>query len=257
MTQDERLLFLIDCLKKESAEYSALKIPDNFDEKKTILRALVNMRKPSPVSDEFIAVENEFLQGEQSKKNIATIDKMTATQQNIYLWKGDITALKVDAIVNAANSAALGCFVPCHNCIDNIIHTNAGVQLRLECDKVMKERGTALETGDAIITGAYNLPSKFVIHTVGPIISGSVTKKDKDALSQCYRTCLSLCKERAIKSIAFCCISTGVFHFPNKEAAEVAIEAVRDFVQKNRLDIKIVFNVFKEVDYEIYKRLLG
>lgn len=257
MTQDERLVFLIDYLKEERAELSSLKIPSGFGERKTLFRSLVNVREPSPVSDEFLAVQDEYLQSELKRKHITSIDELTEAEPNIYLWKGDITLLKVDAIVNAANSTALGCFIPCHNCIDSIIHTNAGVQLREECDSVMKQRGAPLETGEAIITSAYNLPSRFVIHTVGPIISGAVTQFDRDALAQCYRSCLALCVERGIESIAFCCISTGVFHFPNDEAAMVAALTVRDFMHSNHPDMKVVFNVFKEEDYAIYKRLLG
>lgn len=271
MTQEERLDFLINYLKGERAELSSLEVPSGFDERRTLLRSLVNVREPAPVSDEFIKVQDEYLQCELGKKHITSIDELTEAEPGIYLWQGDITRLKVDAIVNAANSAALGCFIPCHPCIDNIIHTNAGVQLRGECDAIMKQRGAPLETGEAIITGAYNLPSRFVLHTVGPIVSGAVTQSDRTALAQCYRSCLTLCKERGIKSIAFCCISTGVFHFPNGEAAQVAVSTVQDFMlssihrpfgaaltdRSGHPDIKVVFNVFKNADYAIYQGLLG
>lgn len=256
MTQDERLSFLITSLKNERADFGDIEIPKNFDEKKSLFRALMNLRNPAPISDEFILAQDEFLQEELKKKRVTCVDELRPIEPGIYLWQGDITLLKIGAIVNAANSAALGCFVPGHNCIDNIIHTNAGAQLRLECDSIMKKRGAPLETGGAIITGAYNLPSDFVIHTVGPIVGGKLTDDDREKLAECYRSCLALCEEREIKSIAFCCISTGVFHFPNEEAAKIAVDTARNFLSKKKADIKIVFNVFKDEDYEIYKRLL-
>lgn len=171
------------------------------------------------------------------------------------MWKGDITRLNIDAIVNAANHKLLGCFYPCHNCIDNAIHSSAGVQLRLECAEIMKKQSSDEQIGNAKITKAYCLPCKYVIHTVGPIIQGHLTDKHCKQLSNCYKSCLSLAVENNLKSIAFCCISTGEFHFPNEIAAKIAIRETLNFLEKNESIEKIVFNVFKNKDYEIYKHL--
>jgi O-acetyl-ADP-ribose deacetylase (regulator of RNase III) len=176
---------------------------------------------------------------------------------NLYLWQGDIATLKVDAIVNAANSSLLGCFVPCHACIDNAIHTFAGVQLRLECAGIMSAQGHPEPTGRAKITAAYNLPCKHVLHTVGPIVSGRPTNKDCDLLASCYRSCLELAERNGLSSVAFCCISTGEFHFPNEKAAEIAVATARETLAKSGSGLKIVFNIFKDKDMEIYERLLG
>lgn len=172
------------------------------------------------------------------------------------MWRGDITTLKIDAIVNAANSALRGCFVPCHSCIDNIIHTYAGVQLRLDCDTIMNEQGYEEPTGQAKITPAYNLPSRYVIHTVGPIVSGKLTKKHCRQLADCYCSCLGLAAENGLKSIAFCCISTGEFHFPQQKAAEIAVKTVREYLKQDTSIERVVFNVFKPEDQEIYREIL-
>ncbi len=184
------------------------------------------------------------------------MEEMQELEKNIFLWRGDITRLKVGAIVNAANSAMQGCFYPNHGCIDNAIHTFAGVQLRQDCAAIMQAQGTPEETGKAKITRAYNLPSDYVLHTVGPIITGELTQHDRDLLRDCYRSCLELAEENSIESVAFCCISTGEFHFPNDEAAKIAVETVREFLQKNK-EIKVIFNVFKELDEQLYRSLLG
>lgn len=178
-------------------------------------------------------------------------------QPGLFLWQGDITTLAADAIVNAANSQLLGCFVPCHNCIDNAIHTYAGVQLRLECAHIMAGQKEAEPTGNAKITKAYCLPCRYVLHTVGPIIHGTVTKTDRELLSSCYRSCLELAATNGLHSVAFCCISTGEFCFPNKLAAEIAIQTVQTWQQENPGKIEVIFNVFKDNDYAIYQRLLG
>jgi len=167
-----------------------------------------------------------------------------------------ITTLKVDAIVNAANSGMTGCYCPLHGCIDNAIHTYAGVQLRLECFEIMKRQGYQEPTGQAKITGSYNLPSKYIIHTVGPIVSGKVTKKDCELLASCYRSCLEVADQNGVKSISFCCISTGEFHFPNETAAEIAVEVVSKFLATHA-PMQVVFNVFKDTDFKVYKRILG
>ncbi len=174
-----------------------------------------------------------------------------------YLWQGDITTLPCDAIVNAANSEMLGCFGPCHGCIDNAIHTFAWVQLRLKCAEIRKKQGHREETGKAKITPGYNLPCKYILHTVGPIVRGSLTKRDCGLLASCYRSCLELAEQSGVKSIAFCCISTGEFRFPNDKAAEIAVKTVKDFKSRSHSKIKVVFNVFKELDYGIYRELLG
>ena len=192
---------------------------------------------------------------EIQKKGITDINDLTPVDKDIYIWQGDITTLKCDAIVNAANSQMLGCFCPCHSCIDNCIHTFSGVQLRLACNEIMQKQGFNEPTGKAKITSAFNLPSKYVLHTVGPIIMDRLTKKDCDLLASCYKSCLKLADEYELKSIAFCCISTGEFHFPNDKAAKIAVSTVREYKSESHSDIKVIFNVFKEKDYELYKAL--
>ena len=178
-------------------------------------------------------------------------------RDGIYLWRGDITALRCDAVVNAANSQLLGCFLPCHGCVDNAIHTKSGIQLRLYCDALMKQQGHEEPTGKAKITPAYNLPCKYILHTVGPIVSGTVTQRDCELLASCYRSCLQLAAENGCKSIAFCCISTGEFHFPNERAAEIAVETVNSFLNTDASGICVIFNVYKQIDMEIYQKILG
>ena len=221
-----------------------------------LFRSQVNKREPKPVSDEFLKKQDELLQLMITEKGITDIANLQPIKENIYLWRGDITTLKVDAIVNAANSGMLGCFIPCHACIDNAIHTFAGVQLRLECDEIMAKQGHPEPTGNAKITAAYNLPSTYILHTVGPIIKDTVTDKDRQLLANCYSSCLELAVKKGIKSIAFCCISTGEFRFPNEEAAKIAIQTVSDFNKNVKHNMKIVFNVFKEEDEQIYKQQL-
>lgn len=257
MTQTEKRQYLITELLKALPEHESIKIPTNETEQKKLLRSLLNIRMPLPVSDDFIAIQDEYLREETGQKGITGLDDLEPIQPDIYLWQGDITTLQCDAIVNAANSQMLGCFCPCHGCIDNAIHTFAGVQLRLKCAEIMKKQGHKEETGRAKITLSYNLPCKYVLHTVGPIVKGSLTQQDCDLLVSCYRSCLELAEQSGIKSIAFCCISTGEFHFPNDTAAEIAIKTVKDFMRYSQSKIKVVFNVFKDTDYEIYRELLG
>ncbi len=255
MTQDERLDKLICYLLCEKAEYKTLPIPDSAEDKRRLLRALMNVRPPAPVSEDFLKVQDEYLQGVLAEKEVIRTADLTPVQPGLYLWQGDITTLAADAIVNAANSAMLGCFVPCHGCIDNAIHSAAGVQLRLECARIMAQQAEE-PTGRAKITRAYNLPCRYVLHTVGPIIDGRVTKQDRELLASCYRSCLELAATYGLKSIAFCCISTGEFHFPNELAAEIAIRTVKTYQQQNPNRMEVIFNVFKDCDYEIYKKLL-
>lgn len=257
MTQTERLTFLIEYLLNENSELRSIAIPPEDTERKRLLRSLMNIRPPKTASKEFIEVQDAYLQEETIIKGIISLSDISPTVPGLYLWQGDITRLSVDAIVNAANSAMLGCFVPCHGCIDNAIHSAAGIELRLECSRIMQSQGTEEPTGKAKITKAYNLPCRYVLHTVGPIIYGKLTQQDCDLLSDCYRSCLELAAAYQLKSIAFCCISTGEFHFPNETAAEIAIQTVQDYRKKNQNAPEVVFNVFKDNDFAIYKQLLG
>ena len=255
MTQDERLDFLLRYLLAERKEYAGIRMPDSVSEKRRLLRSLMNVRPPIPASAEFLAVQDAYLQARLSERGVTRLGELKPAQPGIYLWQGDITTLAADAIVNAANSQMLGCFVPCHGCIDNAIHTYAGVQLRLACAAAMRQQGQEEATGHAKITKAYNLPCRFVLHTVGPIICGSVTKADRELLASCYRSCLDLAAETGLHSVAFCCISTGEFHFPGELAAEIAVHTVQAWQQQHPNQIEVIFNVFKNSDYEIYQRL--
>ena len=255
-TQEQRLDFLIRCLLNEKEEYRDIEVPADKREKQRLLRSLMNVRPPVPASDEFLKVQDAYLQERLEDRGVTKLEDLTPVQPGLYLWQGDITTLAVDAIVNAANSQMLGCFVPCHGCIDNAIHTYAGVQLRLECAKLMTAQGKEEPTGKAKITKAYNLPCRYVLHTVGPIIYGAVTKADQELLTGCYRSCLDLATAHGLRSVAFCCISTGEFHFPGKLAAEISIQTVKTWQQQNPNQIEVIFNVFKDSDYKIYKRPL-
>lgn len=256
MNQNEKRLFLIKRLLKEQPGYRRVQIPADIDEQKTMLRSLMNIRMPGNIDDEFISVQDEYLLQVNAEKGVVTLSDMEEIQPDVYIWKGDITRLKVGAIVNAANSGMTGCYQPCHNCIDNCIHTYAGIQLRLTCAKIMEEQGYEEPTGQAKITPAYNLPCDYVIHTVGPIVQGKFTKEHEELLASCYRSCLEIADENGVESIAFCCISTGVFMFPNKRAAEIAVKTMREYKEKTGSSIKVIFNVFKDLDEEIYEELL-
>ena len=248
----EKLDFLIKTLNSE------VEIPETEQEKKDLFRTLMNIWKVSELPSEFYEVQDEYLQEILHAQGITRLEDLTEIDENIYIWQGDITTLKVDAIVNAANKALLGCFIPHHRCIDNAIHTQAGLQLRRECDEIMKEQGTFEKTGQAKITAGYNLPAKHVIHTVGPIIYRVVEDDDKELLASCYRNCLKVSLKNNLKSIAFCCISTGEFRFPNDLAAEIAVAEVKKFFRENpTADLKVVFNVFKNLDKKLYEELLG
>ena len=253
MTQDERLDHLLRCLLAERKEYAGIRVPDDLSEKRKLLRSLMNVRPPVPARAEFLAVQDAYLQERLAERGITRLEDLTPVRPGVYLWQGDITTLAVDAIVNAANSQMLGCFVPCHGCIDNAIHTYAGVQLRLECFERMRRQGHEEAAGHAKITKAYNLPCHYVLHTVGPIIHGSVTQTDRELLASCYRSCLELAAEYGLHSVAFCCISTGEFHFPNELAAQIAIQTVTDWQRQNPNQTEVVFNVFKDSDREIYE----
>lgn len=253
---------LLRTLLSERPEYSHIAIPELRNDKRKLLRALMNVRSPSPLPDDVMALQDEELCEQREEKGVVTLDTIPVSPLNprFRLWQGDITRLQVDAIVNAANSKMLGCFVPLHGCIDNAIHSAAGMELREECARIMRCQGHDEPTGEAKITSGYNLPAKYVIHTVGPIVYGIYpTEEDCRLLADCYRNCLTLTDENQLRSMAFCCISTGEFHFPQEKAAEIAVATVEEYFKEHKessID-SVVFNVFKDSDCEIYKRLLG
>ena len=256
MNQSEKRLFLIQSLLNERPSCQKQIIPADSERQKILLRGLMNVRRPVRIGADFLQVQDAYLQDETAAKGITDIADLTPIQPGLYLWQGDITTLKCDAIVNAANSGMTGCYIPNHRCIDNAIHTFAGVELRLTCEELMEQQGYPEPTGQAKITPAFNLPCRYVLHTVGPIIDGRVTKKDKELLASCYRSCLELAAENNLESVAFCCISTGEFHFPNDLAAEIAVQTVKEFLKKQTSVKKVIFNVFKDLDKAIYEKLL-
>ena len=256
MNQAQRRLFLIQSLLKEKPEYRDIDIPAEPDSQRQLLRGLMNIRTPQNADEDFLKIQDAYLQGETAAKGVTDIADLPSIKPGLYLWQGDITTLKCDAIVNAANSGMTGCYIPNHRCIDNAIHTYAGVELRLACEKLMERQGYPEPTGRAKITPAFNLPCRYVLHTVGPIINGRVTKEDEKLLASCYRSCLELAAENELESVAFCCISTGEFHFPNDAAAEIAAAAVKEFLKKQTSVRKVIFNVFKDLDKAIYEKLL-
>ena len=260
-----RLGYLIDYLLKEDPQYSEMEIPSDLQGKRDLFRALRNVRWPKPISEEFLRLQDEELQEQLKGKGVVELNacedaiNRVSTNKQLLVWQGDITRLKVDAIVNAANSQMLGCFHPLHKCIDNAIHSAAGVQLREECYQMMLQQGHEEPTGQAKITKAYNLPCKYVIHTVGPIIpNGIPTEFQKEQLASCYCSIMACADENRLESIAFCCISTGEFRFPNQLAAEIAVQTVKDYLTEHPdCSVKqVVFNVFKDIDRDIYQRLL-
>lgn len=257
MNQEQKRKYLIKELMKEQPRYQGVQISDVVSEQKNLLRLLMNIRMPGKIGNEFLKIQDEYLQEISREKGIVTLEDMQELQLDLYIWKGDITRLKVGAIVNAANSGMTGCYQPCHNCIDNCIHTYAGVQLRNYCNGIMKRQGAEEPTGQAKITPSFNLPCDYVVHTVGPIVQGELTEKHEKELASCYRSCLELAEGIGVESIAFCCISTGVFMFPNRRAAEIAVETVKDYKEKTGSEIKVIFNVFKDEDERIYQQLLG
>ncbi len=249
------LEYLINYLLSERNDIGDIEIPENDSDKFRMYRSLVNIRPAGKADEAFLQAEDEYLTAAAEEKGITDIADLSPIENGVYLWKGDITTLKCGAIVNAADSGMTGCWRPCHSCIDNCIHTFAGVRLRYKCNKIIQAQGHEEYTGTAKITPAYNLPCGSVIHTVGPIVQDTLTEEHCRLLASCYNSCLELAVQNSIDSIAFCCISTGVFGFPQEEAAQIAIKTVRSFLKNH--DIKVIFNVFKEDDYEIYKRLLG
>ncbi len=257
MTQRERQEFLIRRLLDEQPRYRGTAIPADGEDRRALLRGLMNLRPPGEIGGDFLAVQDEYLRAETAAKGITDLADLEPAEPGLYLWRGDITALRVDAIVNAANSGMTGCYVPGHNCIDNCIHTFAGVQLRLDCARLMEAQGHPEPTGRARITSAYNLPCRYVLHTVGPIVEGAVTAEDERLLASCYRSCMELAAEKGVESLAFCCISTGVFHYPRQAAAQVAVRTVRACRESFARDMRVVFNVHSRENFDIYRKLLG
>lgn len=257
MSRLEQLLQLNDWLLFDMPEYKeqAANFPKDEYNQWLLFRSLVNVREPKPISKEYLSLQDIFLKSEIQHKGITDFAELTPIQDRIYVWRGDITTLRVDAIVNAANSGMTGCYCPLHGCIDNAIHTFAGVQLRLECASLMEQQRFSEPTGQAKITKAYNLPCNYVLHTVGPVVSNKPTSKDCKLLASCYQSCLTLAYKNKIKTLAFCCISTGEFHFPNEAAACIAVETVKSYISLHN-DISVIFNVFKDKDFEIYNQLL-
>ena len=258
MNQNERRRWLIHRLLEEMPQYQYPVFPYTADRQWRLLRSLMNVRPPMPVSGEFLQVQDAFLKEMTERKGIVDAVSLPpcTMDHRLVLWQGDITTLQCDAVVNAANSQMLGCFSPCHGCIDNIIHTMSGVQLRLACNEIMQKQGHEEPTGQAKITPGFNLPAKYVLHTVGPIIDDEVTPEAESLLASCYLSCLELAEQHNLHSVAFCCISTGVFRFPPDLAAEIAIRTVKEFLQKETGIQRVIFNVFKDSDLEIYQRLL-
>lgn len=256
MNQNERRLFLIRSLLNERLEYRDWRIPQDVSDQKLLLRGLLNVRPAQVCNPEFLRVQDAYLHQATAEKGITDCSALSPVQPGLYLWQGDITTLKCDAIVNAANSGMTGCYAPNHRCIDNAIHTFAGVQLRLACAEIMERQGCPEPTGKAKITPAFNLHCRYILHTVGPIVDESPTERDCAQLESCYRACLTLAAENHLESIAFCCISTGEFHFPNEQAAQIAVQTVKTFLNQKSSVKKVIFNVFKDLDREIYARLL-
>ncbi len=256
MNQNEQRVYLIEKLLEEQPEYKGMNIPSDTAGQKRLLRSLMNVRMPRGIDDEFAQIQDAYLQQVNADRGVVMLDDLDERQPDLYLWQGDITRLKVGAIVNAANSGMTGCYQPCHNCIDNCIHTYAGIQLRNYCCELMRRQGHEEPTGQAKITPAFNLPCDYVIHTVGPVVQGRLTRRHEQLLASCYESCLRIADENGVESIAFCCISTGVFMFPNERAAQIAVQTVRDYKAQTNSNIKVIFNVFKENDRQIYEQLL-
>lgn len=261
ISRDDELLYILHTLIEESSAYRLLEIPEDMTERQKIMRTLLNIRPPRPISREFLAAQDAELQLQLAEKGVVTISQTEpcGCDERVRLWQGDITRLQVDAIVNAANGALLGCFVPLHKCIDNAIHSAAGIELRLECNRLMQRQGYAEPTGKAKITKGYNLPARYVIHTVGPIVSDGIpTEQQEKQLADCYRSCLETATAHAVESMAFCCISTGEYGFPQQRAAEIAVATVLDYLNTTKYTtIKtIVFDVFSRNDYTIYREFL-
>ena len=257
MDQNERRKYLIQSLIREQKQFYGMEVEKDEISARQQLRLLMNVRMAAPITKEFEEVQDAYLKEINADRGIVSLSDLKEVEPGIYLWQGDITRLAVDAIVNAANSGMTGCYQPCHNCIDNCIHTYAGIQLRNYCQAIMDEMGCEEPIGQAKITPGFNLPCKYVLHTVGPIVQGDLTEEHERLLASCYESCLKLADENGLTSIAFCCISTGIFMFPNELAAEIAVKTVRDYRKNVNNKIEVIFNVWKDIDYKIYGKLLG
>ena len=256
MTQTERRQYLIRSLLEESPAHKTVQVPTRTADQCNLLRGLMNIRSAAPISAEFQRIQDLYLREERDRKGVVSVEDLTPVQKGLYLWRGDITRLKCGAIVNAANSGLTGCYRPCHNCIDNCIHTWAGIQLRSICQTLMDAQGYLEPAGRAKLTPAFNLPCDYVIHTVGPIVEGELTRQHREQLASCYRSCMNLAEEQGLWSIAFCCISTGVFRFPREAAAEIAVNTVKNWRAEHGSTIEVIFNVHGEENEAIYRRLL-
>ena len=262
-TQEQRLDYLVEEFRADSGAYRDLQIPEDPEGKRRMLRSLMNIRMPKELPEAVLGVQNDYLMRRAEEKGIVRLSDIPVIRDVISLWQGDITRLKVDAIVNAANSQMLGCFIPMHTCIDNCIHTYAGVQLRAECarqmERLREKHGRDYEQPTAVpmLTDAYNLPAKKIVHIVGPIVEGQLTKTHERQLADCYRNTLKLCEDNALRSVAFCCISTGVFHFPPERAAEIAVQTVTEWLREHpgAMD-RIIFNVFSDRNKVFYEQQL-
>lgn len=254
MTQTERRRLLVDGLAREQGR--EIPFPKEEEQQRRLLRTLLNIRPPLPAGEAWLAVQDAYLQEELRRRGVTRPEELEPVEDQLFLWQGDITTLAADAVVNAANSALLGCFLPCHACIDNTIHTYAGVQLRLACARLMEAQGRPEPAGRAKITPAFNLPSRWVLHTVGPIITGRPTAEDAALLASCYRSCLQLAEREGARSVAFCCISTGEFHYPAEQAALIAVGTVQEYLRQAHCSLQVIFNVYKDSDLALYRRLL-
>ena len=254
MTQAERRLYLIRSLLNEKTEYQSLNVPRDAGEQRKLLRSLMNVRMPKVADEAFLRVQDEYLQQELADEGITDLDDLRPVSGDLYLWQGDITRLKCGAIVNAANSGMTGCYIPCHACIDNCIHTFAGVQLRQDCAALMAEQGHEEPTGQAKITKAYRLPCRYVIHTVGPVWNGG-SHGEREQLVSCYRSSLALAREHGCETVAFPLISSGVFGYPKDQALRVAVDTISDFLAENDMTVYIV--IFDRAAYQIGNKLFA
>ena len=257
--QKAQLRYLLKYLIEERPQYKSLLLTNDYQELRQLLRALMNTRQPAPLDEEFLHIQDSFLSQERQNKQLTSASDIPSCRKNprLAIWRGDITALEIDAIVNAANSSLLGCFIPCHNCIDNAIHSAAGLQLREECQRLIAAQGHQEEPGQAKITSGYNLPAAYIIHTVGPIVEGEPTEQDQQLLGSCYRSCLAIAQQKQLHEIAFCCISTGVFNFPQTTAAKIAVATVSEYLSSADYPQRVIFDVFTDQDEQIYRQLLS
>ncbi|MBQ9032896.1 MAG: protein-ADP-ribose hydrolase [Parasporobacterium sp.] len=259
MTQEEKRIWLIRRLLAERKDAAGVEIPEDIQGQKDLLRGLMNIRMPDPIDDEFLKIQDEYLTEENLAEGVVKIEDLTPIKadERLYIWQGDMSRLAIDAVTLPANSGFTGCYQWLHSCLDNILGSKAGIELRLFTNEIITKQGYPEPTGQAKITPGFNLPSKYIIHTVGPIVQGRLTKENERMLVSCYRSILELADQNDIKTLALCCISTGVFMFPNQKAAEIAVETVRKWLDETGSEMKVIFNVFKDIDLMFYKYYLG